>query len=336
MRGPREAQVLVGRPLAKERDRLRRMLAFVVLGGAAALAVGGIAAWWVARRVVQPLESLTRTTEQISARNLDQRLTIPPTSAEVTRLAAVFNLMLDRLQSSFQQQVRFTGDASHELRTPVSVILTQSQHTLARPRRSEEYVVALETCLRAARRMKRLVDDLLLLARADSGRLEKRHEPCDLAEVTQSAMTLLEPMAVEHQVRMSSQLQSTPVSGDPVELAQVVTNLVTNAILYNRAGGEIFVIAHSRQHRAVLIVSDTGIGIAALDIPRLFERFYRADKARTHGAEHGTGLGLSIVSEIVAAHGGTIGVVSELDKGTTVTVEFPLRTSSRPSAPTGS
>lgn len=330
VRGPRDEQILIGRPLAKERDRLRRVLFWLLGVGALALLLGGAAAWWLARRIVQPLERLTNTAEQISARRLDQRLQLEPTSAELTRLAAVFNRMLERLQESFAQQVRFTADASHELRTPVAVILTQAEHSLARPREGEEYRGALETCVRAARRMKRLVDDLLVLARADAGRLEMQTEPCDLAEVTRGALVWLEPLAAEKQVRMASQLQTTVVRADATQIAQVVTNLVTNAIEYNRAGGEVFVSVHARQQKAVLTVADTGIGIPAEDQARIFERFYRADKARTHRAGQGTGLGLSIVAEIIASHGGTVEVVSTSEQGTTFTVELPLESTSQP------
>lgn len=232
--------------------------------------------------------------------------------------------MLDRLQGAFQRQIRLTGDASHELRTPVAVILSQTEHTLSRPRTPEEYCSALETCLRAARRMKRLVDDLLLLARADSGRLELRQEPLDLADVVRQSLALLEPLAQEKQVRVSSQLQKILAWGDAPRLGQVVTNLVTNAVIYNRPQGDEFVTVHPRDGHALLMVSDTGTGIAAADLPHLFERFYRADQSRTQSSGQGTGLGLSIVSESITAHHGSIHVTSERGVGTTMTVLLPV------------
>jgi signal transduction histidine kinase len=172
--------------------------------------------------------------------------------------------------------------------------------------------------------MKRLVDDLLLLARADSGRLEIRQEPLDLADVVRQSLAMLEPLANEKQVRLSSQLLTTPAIGDAARLGQVVTNLVTNALQYNRPDGQVFVTVNSREGKASLVVSDTGLGIPAEDQPRLFERFFRADQARTHSEGSGTGLGLSIVAEIVAAHQGTIDVTSEFGVGTTVTVLLPI------------
>jgi two-component system OmpR family sensor kinase len=243
-------------------------------------------------------------------------------SLETMRLAAVFNTMLERLHAAFQRQIRFTADASHELRTPVSVILSQAEHTLTRPRDAEHYSAALHTCLKAARRMKRVVDDLLLLARADSGKLEVRYETLDLAEVTRQTLALIAPLAEEKEVRLSSQLQTTPAIGDARQLGQVVTNLVTNAIQYNRPGGEVFVTVNTGRDGAQLMVADSGIGIPQDDLPHRCERFYRADAARTHLAGQGTGLGLSIVAEIVAAHSGTMNVTSEPGIGTTVTVQF--------------
>ena len=175
-----------------------------------------------------------------------------------------------------------------------------------------------------------------MAVRADSARLETRLEACDLAELTRGALAWLEPLAAERQVRLSSQLQTTPVRCDAAQLAQVVTNLVSNAIEYNRPGGEVFVTVHVRQQKAELRIADTGIGIPAADQERIFERFYRADQARTHRDGAGTGLGLSIVSEIIASHGGVIEVTSESDQGTTFSVELPLDASAKTVAPQAS
>ena len=321
---PEGMRVMVGRPLFREFDHLRQLSLIVTVFGLISLAAGALGAWWLARRIVQPLDQMTHAAEKITAKSLDQRLELTGASTELTRLSTVFNTMLDRLQEAFQRQIRFTADASHELRTPVAVILSQAEHTLSRPRSLEDYCSALETCLRASRRMKRLVDDLLLLARADSGRLEIRQESLDLADVVRQSLAMLESLAKEKQVRLSSQLLTTPAIGDAARLGQVITNLVTNALQYNRPDGEVFVSVNTRDGKASLVVSDTGLGIPKEDQPRLFERFFRADQARTHQEGTGTGLGLSIVAEIVAAHQGTIDVTSEFGVGTTVTVLLPI------------
>ncbi|WP_425618392.1 sensor histidine kinase [Anatilimnocola sp. NA78] len=326
VRGPADEIILLGRPLGKERDRLSALLVTIFFISCAALLIGGLAAWWLARRITRPIEGLTTTAEQITARQLDRRLQVTASSRELQSLAFVFNGMLERLQTSFQQQTRFTSDASHELRTPVSVILTQAEHSLARPRSSEEYCLALETCLRAARRMKRLVDDLLLLARADAGKLQARRETCDLAELTRHTIEWLNPLAAESGIQLTTSLSTALIVGDPQQLGQVIANLVSNAIQYNLAQGEVEVTTTTDQGWGVLGVRDTGPGIAAADQPRIFERFFRADPARTASptAGQGTGLGLSIVAEIIAAHGGTIDVASTPGSGTTFTVKLPL------------
>lgn len=323
VRGPRDEQILVGRPMAKENDGLRSLLVAVTTFGVLSLAVGVAGAWWLARRICLPLERITTTAEQISFRRLDQRLTNTTGSGEVGRLTRVINTMLDRLQGSFQQQVRFTADASHELRTPVAVILTQAEHTLSRPRTSEDYCAALQTCVVAAGRMKQLIDDLLLLARADMGRLNLRQIPLDLTEITREVLTLLEPLAEERAIQLTSQLLPSGVVGDPLRLSQVVTNLVTNAIRYNRPKGSVSVSVYSKEETTWLVVSDSGIGISEEDREHVLERFFRSDRARTFDANQGTGLGLSITNEIITAHGGTMEILSQPDRGTKVTVQLP-------------
>ena len=322
--GPHGEQIMVGRPLARENDGLRRLLLWVVFVGLLSLIVGGTGAWWLARRIAEPLERMAATAEQMTYRHLDQRIASDASSTEVTRLTRVFNQMLERLQSSFRQQNQFTADASHELRTPVSIILSQSEHSLSRPRQPEDYRNALQTCLAAANRMKRLIDDLLVLARADVGHLQLRRVPLDLVDVVRPVIALLEPMAHEHQIRITCQLLTAWIDGDASRLSQVVMNLMTNAIRYNRPGGDVFVSVFARDHKSWLVVGDTGVGITLSDQQHVFERFYRADAARTFDDNQGTGLGLSISQEIVAAHDGHLEITSQPDRGTTVTAQFPL------------
>jgi two-component system OmpR family sensor kinase len=323
VRGPNNEQILIGRPLAKEFDRLQTLFVTICFFGLLSVVIGAMGAWWLARKIIQPLEQMTQTAEQISFRHLDQRLGMTSSSNEVSRLATVFNTMLDRLQKSFEQQARFTADASHELRTPVAVILTQAEHSLSRPRTPVEYCAALETCVVAATQMKRLIDDLLILARADLGRLQLRHAPLDLAEVVRDVLMLLEPLAEQRKVRLSSHLLSAGVDGDSLRLNQVVTNLVSNAIRYNRPEGSVSVSVFARDGRSWLVVADSGIGIPLGDQSRVIERFFRADTSRTFDDNQGTGLGLSIADEIISAHGGTMEIASQPDRGTTVTVQVP-------------
>jgi heavy metal sensor kinase len=234
----------------------------------------------------------------------------------------MLNHTFARLQASFDRQAQFTADASHELRTPLSVMLTQTQTALARERTAAEYRESLTACQRAAQRMRRLTESLLTLARLDSGETATRREPCDLGRITSEAVELLRPLAEQQGVSLAVELAPAPCSGDAEQLAQVVTNLVTNAIYHNRPGGSVQVRLASQTGAVALSVCDTGQGIAPEDLPHIFDRFFRADQARS-GASGRTGLGLAITKAIVEAHGGSIEVVSELGYGRTFTVRLP-------------
>jgi heavy metal sensor kinase len=323
---PQGGQLLIGRPLAKEWDALQWLILRILGWGALCLAGAVLAAFWISRRLSRPLTQLTYAAERISARHLSERIEPGDGSFEVVRLGRVFNQMLAGLQTAFQKQARFIADASHELRTPVAVVLSQAEHALHRERTPEEYRQALEVCLRSSRRMKGLIDDLLFLARADAGKLALRQVPMDLAAVAAQAVELLQPLADQHAIRLEPGLTPAPMVGDPDRLEQVVTNLITNAIRYNHPHGQVVVQTRLDGQAAILEVRDTGIGIPLADQPRLFDRFYRVDQARTGQDEAGTGLGLSLVQEIVVAHAGTIDLQSAPDAGTTITIRLPMKT----------
>ena len=327
VRSPDGGQLLVGRPLAREFDFIRRLALQLSLTGLGCILLGLVAAWALAHRLAQPLVQMADTAQRVTSRNLDERVTVGSTPRELVQLGQAFNAMLEGLKAAFSRQARFTADASHELRTPVSVVLSQAEHTLARDRTPEEYRGALDTCLRAARRMRTLIDDLLVLARADAGRLELRRDALDLADVARGTVELLQPWSEKQGVRLDLRAEATPLTGDAVRLGQVISNLVTNAVQHSPQGSLVTIETKKDQSTAVLIVSDQGTGISADDQPRLFDRFFRVDRARTHAEGTGTGLGLSLVSEIVAAHGGTIGVRSAPEEGTTMTVRLPTASS---------
>jgi heavy metal sensor kinase len=272
---------------------------------------------------------MSETLAGITARRLSERIDLAGVDSELGELGAILNEMLGRLESSFEQQVRFTADASHELRTPLSVILAHIELALGRPRTAEEYREALATCDRAAGRMKALVEDLLTLARADAGQLDLEPVPVDLGSIAEECVDLLDALASRRGIRLDVSAGRAVVAGDADRLTQVATNLITNAILYNRLGGRVVVTAAAEGNEAVLTVADTGAGIPEEDLPLLFQRFYRADPARSrkHG---GSGLGLAICRSIVEAHGGRIAVTSRPGAGTTVTVRLPLAGKDRP------
>jgi two-component system OmpR family sensor kinase len=251
---------------------------------------------------------------------LSQRINVAEAESELGQLAAVLNATFARLEAAFAQQQQFTSDAAHELRTPVSVMLTQAQAALNRERTAPEYRETVEACQRAAQRMRKLIESLLALTRLDAGQEVLKRLRFDFSKTVSDCVELVKPMAEERGIKISTALEPVEITGDSERLAQVVTNLLTNAIQYNRAEGAVNVTLELQNGFAVLTVADSGAGIPPEDLPRVFERFYRAEKSRT-GAGN-SGLGLAISKAIVEAHGGGIEVSSELDRGTIFTVRL--------------
>jgi heavy metal sensor kinase len=272
---------------------------------------------------------MTSAADAISVRNLSERIDLQETDSELGQLASVLNRTFDRLQSAFEQQSRFTADASHELRTPLSVILANAELALSRPRSSEEYRAALDTCRRASQRMKSLIDCLLMLARCDSGNSALEPSELDLEPVAKECLELMRPLAEERHIRMEATTAPLRVHGDRDRVSQVLTNLLSNAIRYNHDGGQVHVGVAAENGAAVLTVTDTGVGIPLEALPHIFDRFYRVDEARSR-LEGGSGLGLAICKTIVEAHGGTITARSEPQGGTTIEVRLPRCESSAP------
>ena len=230
--------------------------------------------------------------------------------------------MFDRIESAFSQQVRFTADASHELRTPVAVILSHAELALDKPRPIEELRKTIETCRRSALRMRSLIESLLTLARFDSGEVKLESRSFDLARTVGDAIALDPAAGGQAADHVSDRSGPRHRDGDPDRIAQVVTNLLTNAIRYNHDQGVVTVILQSLPAETVVSVTDTGIGIPPEHLAHIFERFYRVDNARSR-KDGGVGLGLAICKSIVTAHGGQISVSSHLDRGTKFEVRLP-------------
>ncbi len=320
--GPFGLRGLVGRSMRPDQAALHRLAFLLVAVGAGVLVIGLAGGWLVSLRAVRPIEAITAVAQEISASNLSRRIDLAGTQSELGTLAAVLNDTFARLEAAFQQQVRFTADASHELRTPLAVIHTHAQLALSRQRSAEEYRRMFETCLRASDRMKNLVDSLLLLARADAGRLSLNRTELDLRDLVAECVEMVSPLAAKKGVTVESDLESVTLLADGTRVAQVATNLLTNAIRYNREGGRVQVHVGASGSDALLSVTDTGVGIPAESQPHLFERFYRVDAARNR-EEGGSGLGLAICKSIAEAHGGTITFCSEAGKGAVFLVRLP-------------
>ena len=250
---------------------------------------------------------------------------MPPARDELRRLAETLNAMLDRIQQAFQRITRFTADASHELRAPLTLIRAAAEVSIRHPRSEVEYREALRDIVDEADRTGKLVENLLTLARADAGAQTILRERLDLGSVAQEACRAAQFSAKSKGVALTAGFDQQPlwVEGDPDSLRRLLTIVIDNAVKYTPAGGRVSVKLAAADAAAVVTVTDTGVGIGPEDLPHIFERFYRADKARSR-AEGGAGLGLSIAEWIAAAHGATISCHSNLGAGSTFKIRFPL------------
>ena len=334
IQGRRYAVELVQPVTVGERSlaRFGRMLMLVI---PLALVLASLGGYWLSGRALAPVAQITNDARRINAANLADRLAVPPAHDELRELSETLNAMLGRIDRSVSQLRQFTADASHELRAPLALIYTAAEFSLRRERPREELVDALEKILRESRHTTSLVDSLLLLARADSGE-DSLQAPVsiNLSSLCQDAADRAAELASAKGISVSTDLGSTSivVDGDETALRRLLLILVDNAVKYTPAGGRVEVRLALEGDAALIRVADTGIGIAAADVPHVFDRFWRADKVRSRAAG-GTGLGLAIARWIVDRHGGTIVVSSEVGKGTTFTVTLPLASTSR--APVG-
>lgn len=293
--------------------------------------------YFVAGRAFRPVDDLINEVEAITdGRSLHRRLPVAPSGDELSRLSATLNAMIARLESSFTALRRFTADASHELKTPLTVLRADVERAMHPVTTPGERMVALEEALHETARMADLVESLLTLARADEGRFDLHREPVRLVplvrDIFETAAILGEDAGLTIELPVC---EEATVMGDPNRLRQLFLNLVTNAIKYTPRGGHVEISLTKRPHDEIaLTVRDTGIGISASDLPHVFERFWRADRVRSRRAvtsdsawgldRGGFGLGLSIAQWIVQAHGGTLTVQSRLGRGTLFTVILPV------------
>lgn len=273
-------------------------------------------------RALRPIAEISAAAQEIAAGDLAKRINASETESELGQLAAVLNSTFGRLEAAFAQQRQFTSDAAHELRTPASVILTQIQSTLNKDRSAPEYRETRETCQRAAQRMRRLIESLLELARLDAGQEVLKRMPCDLAKTAADCAELVRPLAEQRRIKITAELSAAETMGDAERVAQVVTNLLSNAVQQTPEGSGVRITTQNCDGTAKLTVADNGPGIAPEHLPHIFGRFYRVDPGRTSSAGR-SGLGLAISRAIIIAHSGTIEVTSGPGAGTTFTVSLP-------------
>jgi heavy metal sensor kinase len=320
--GPYESIILVGKSTEKIDAELSRLRWQLIVSGVGVITLGVVGGWIVSRRIFRPVAMITETASRISVDNLSERIDESRLDVELRSLAQTLNGTFARLEAAFDRQVRFTADASHELRTPLAVIRSQAELALLRDRSPVEYKAALDACLKSSMRMTELVERLLTLARADAGNPGAVLNPVALEKIVQESVAQLQPLAGERQISLKARVQPVTIHGDAAALTQLVINLVSNALKYNKAGGKVRVSLEPAEGGASLIVADSGVGIPRGDQEKLFERFFRVDKARSRAAG-GTGLGLAICKSIVDAHRGWIDVKSSEGKGSEFRVWLP-------------
>jgi len=316
--------VEMGMPADDAVETLHLFRSYLLMFAPLLLLVAAGGGFWLSRRALSPVDTLVQSAREIGGTSLNRRLQKLETGDELQRLSDTLNEMLDRIEAAFLRITQFTADASHELRTPVSLIRTEAELALRRSRGEAEYKESLRHILLEAERTTVLIEQMLALARTDSGREILQLQPTDLRQTLGGVVNNWQQVAVVRNLEFSSSLDSSDclVMGDETLLRRLVDILLDNAFKYTPAPGWIHLTLQLKSESAVIIVQDSGVGISAEEHSKIFERFYRVDKARSR-AQGGVGLGLAIAKWIVTRHRGSITVESQSEKGTTFRVELP-------------
>jgi len=287
------------------------------------LAVALLIGYFLVRRTLQPIDKITATARMIGRGDLSQRLNMKNTGDEVGRLSTTFDEMIERLETAFQAEKQFTSDASHELRTPITVITAYAENTIVGDSTLEEYARAMEVILKEGRKMSATISSLLMLTRGDQRKYQPNLELLDFAQLVDDVADEVKISAEQKGVSISV-LPHAPafLMLDQTLITNLLLNLLGNAVKYNNGGGHVEISLVAERQNAVLKIKDDGIGISKEDLPKVFNRFFRSEHS---GDTEGSGLGLAIAKWIVAVHHGDIRIDSTLSVGTIVTVCFPLK-----------
>jgi heavy metal sensor kinase len=333
--------VQIASSLEEVEDALNTLFIILIITVPLALMVAILGGEFLAHKALKPVDHITQTARMITSQNLNQRIDPPKVKDEISRLAETFNEMISRLDQSFRQIKQFSSDASHELKTPLTILKGEVEVTLRKERTTQEYRQTLKSNLEEINRMSQIVEDLLLLSKADTGQIRLNKEDIDLTEILNEVVAQMDLLARSKRLNLSASNhhQNIHILGDALRIRELFINLIENGIKYTEEGGSIHVtvqkeypppvrnqsdlVEGEREEFVEIIVSDSGIGIAEEDQERIFNRFFRVDKARSR-EQGGSGLGLSICKWIVEAHQGEIKVESELGKGSSFIVKLPL------------
>jgi len=316
--------VEMGIPADDAVETLHLFRSYLLMFAPLLLLVAAGVGYWMSRRALSPVDALVRTAREVGGSNLNSRLQKLKTGDELQRLSDTLNEMLDRIESAFLRVSQFTADASHELRTPVSLIRTEAELALRRSRGEAEYQEALRHILLEAERTTALIEQLLSLARADSGRETVHLRPLNWGQMLGSVLDGWRQVATMRSMELSANFdrQSVFVMGDESLLRRLADILLDNAFKYTSSPGSVHLRLEQTAQSAVMTVQDSGVGIAEEEQNKIFERFYRVDKARSR-TQGGTGLGLAIAQWIVTQHQGSIAVESRPGEGAIFRVELP-------------
>ena len=307
-------------------EALARFRWMLLLATPLLLILASLGGYLLSSRALAPVDGISRAAQRISIENLEERLNVPETGDQLQRLSETLNAMLSRLAMSVRQMKQFTADASHELRAPMALIRTTAEVSVQkRDRPAGEYLQALDEILEEAERTSQVVDSLMLLARADSGKEAVEFSTADMGAIVRSAAEQGEKLARIRGLTLSAHVPNDPIwiQANADALRRALLILIDNAAKYTPPGGGITVDFEARDGFAIASVSDSGIGIADEDVAHIFDRFWRADKSRSR-EQGGAGLGLSIAKWIVEIHRGAIGVESKFGKGSTFWIRVPL------------
>jgi heavy metal sensor kinase len=321
-RAGRPAVVVAGESLAPVERSVHRVLVLLLFACPAALLLIAAGGWLVAGRALGPVRRITRTAERIGVGDLGERVAVPPARDEVGALALTFNRMLDRIAQGVSEQHRLIADASHELRTPLAAMRAELDVSLRGDALSPAAREVLESAREEVDRMSRTVDDLLVLAAADEGRLDRLDEPLDLRALAGSVAEALAPIARRNGVDVTVDGPDAPVIGDHDGLRHALRNVVENAIKFTPAGGHVVITTYAGDGHSGVRVADDGPGIAPALRERVFDRFFRVDASRTRRTG-GSGLGLAITRELVVSHAGRVWASAGPQAGSTFTIELP-------------
>jgi heavy metal sensor kinase len=315
--------VQVGSSLTDFDETMKKLLIIMIISIPTSIGVTIIMGYFMARKTLKPVDQIRRAAVKISSSNLDERIDIKGRKDELGRLAETFNAMIARLKDSFQRINQFSIDVSHELKTPLTILKGETEVVLRKDRNNEEYKNLLQSNLEEIDRMARIIDDLLLLSKADRKDMKLNIENISLRDLVANVCMSMKIFADSKEITLVvDELADVRLIGDELKLRRMLWNIMENGIKYTPKGGVVNISSYTNNGFVCVNVTDNGMGISGEDIKYIFDRFYRADRSRKR--ESGSGLGLSISKWIAEAHKGTIEVTSQLSKGSQFLIKLPI------------